>query len=567
MLAVDCRHKLSLQAKRPGKYRGWHIPYEAVLTSLSSPGSPGLTPFVTVEEAVERDLHIIGPLPFCAIAYLPSSEFPARSKGGGASIFKFHAAKDELERYLALPETRTLGNLPLGSSETLERWANATNKPSWQLPRWHPRQNRTFCVALAKEAGRDGKPKEFYHSLRLASERNEHYIIQMHDAIIEERGMVATECGYIQAHDACETRQRFIGRKWMRSCEQRRKRQGLAWKDMFRSPEEHGHVCLRPKLVWANQSSELWRRRPRQHPVPVHDAVIVVDAIWDHNFYHLMVGSLSRLARHYDWLQANPNVLIHMRGFDVVLGNETSFQVRTARSIWQRVFSLLKIDMRRLITGPALARTVYFPRSAPCNLPLSNALEMRVFVHRMLALAHDGPLGDSDLFGVGGLLQPRQSRTGRRPRLVLQHRQCSSSSPCQGWREMDARSFAMLQAALQDHLLPSSMHVMRFDEKDPPEQLRHEVVLYSKTDVVVGFHGAGLANLVFMRPGSLVIEIVQTLMVDTPQSAATTVHWPRPLVSTTCCTILTCRCSTPTTTTLALASAAKIYTCRCPSVS
>ena len=222
-----------------------------------------------------------------------------------------------------------------------------------------------------------------------------------------------------------------------------------------------------------------------------------------------MVESLSRLARHYDWLQANPNVLIHMRGFDFVLGNETSFQVRTARSIWQRVFSLLKIDMRRLITGPALARTVYFPRSAPCNLPLSNALEMRVLVHRMLALARaTDHWGDSDLLGVGGLLQPRQSRTGHRPRLVLQHRQCSSSSPCQGWREMDARSFAMLQAALQDHLLPSSMHVMRFDEKDPPEQLRHEVVLYSKTDVVVGFHGAGLANLVFMRPGSLVIEIV-----------------------------------------------------------
>jgi capsular polysaccharide biosynthesis protein len=37
--------------------------------------------------------------------------------------------------------------------------------------------------------------------------------------------------------------------------------------------------------------------------------------------------------------------------------------------------------------------------------------------------------------------------------------------------------------------------------------LREQVELFARTAVLVGDHGAGLANLVFMRPGAAVLEL------------------------------------------------------------
>jgi len=209
-----------------------------------------------------------------------------------------------------------------------------------------------------------------------------------------------------------------------------------------------------------------------------------------------------------DWLKANPDVFIHIRKFEDRLGNETSSAVATGRNARKRILALLGLEEGRFVTGPVRARLAISPRTSTCNYLLSSALELRLLSHRLTALAH-GHLGDAqwrplDLFRPRGpLYRPR----GNRPRVVLQHRH--KSSFWAGWRNMNNETFALVLASVEAHLRPSSVVVFSSgnDTQQQVDHYRNEIITYNEADILIGMHGAGLANLIFMRPGSIVVEL------------------------------------------------------------
>ena len=69
---------------------------------------------------------------------------------------------------------------------------------------------------------------------------------------------------------------------------------------------------------------------------------------------------------------------------------------------------------------------------------------------------------------------------------------------------------SLLTVALPDyHFLISSLD---FDHaihsQGPAQDLACDIQEYSGTDLLIGVHGAGLTNMMFMRPGGIVVEIV-----------------------------------------------------------
>lgn len=87
------------------------------------------------------------------------------------------------------------------------------------------------------------------------------------------------------------------------------------------------------------------------------------------------------MIRHIKFLRRNPDIMIHIHAFEEYDGNQEMFGNPTYRAgvyrMRNRVFQLLGIDPKRLISGPAIARMVYLPRFMTCSEPNANPLELR----------------------------------------------------------------------------------------------------------------------------------------------------------------------------------------------
>lgn len=530
--------------------------FKLILLALSFTTATPSEQSQSAEASIER--NSVGT---CKWSVRTGSEDSLGSNAGSLVAWKFQASAEELSAYESLTETKTLANALLGTSKRAVRWGKV-KQLSWQLPADHPRQNRSNCVALAAEAGRDGSSREFYTaSRRLYSE---FIVYQARDALIDEKGVLGLSCGYVQAHEACETHYKFIGRNWINSCYRDLGQARVAWEDMFRNPERHAGTCLKAPVPPSPTNASVGAGAgagtdagvgmttittpptpPSAPPLPhrwvVREKVFAITAGWDNNYHHFLVDSLARLMRHYDWLQKHPDVLIHIRGFEVMAKKERF--VQGGRDMRSRILQLLRLDPSRFITGPTLARMVWVPRATKCNAPMSHALELRLLARRMMLMAlgaNGGSVvsaatasasattagtgtGSSSSSGVGRSIEskiydlfapraPLHSPLHRRPRVIMQHRHCQSELACkrEKWREMNASSFSLFRDSVQRVLRPSDLFVFSSSDAKQklPSALPSEIAVYTQADILIGAHGAGLTNILFMRPGSLVAELV-----------------------------------------------------------
>lgn len=148
--------------------------------------------------------------------------------------------------------------------------------------------------------------------------------------MFENVGIIGKECGYIQAHESCETIFKFLGRKWHNSCRNGISKLKLSWSS-----------------VWDNTNKSinaLLSACPEKHekfssPIKRHKKVFIITAGWDSNYHHFMLDSLSRLIRHIDFLKANPDIKIHIRAI------EQSFKkqdyVKAGRELRERLFNMV----------------------------------------------------------------------------------------------------------------------------------------------------------------------------------------------------------------------------------
>jgi len=82
-------------------------------------------------------------------------------------------------------------------------------------------------------------------------------------------------------------------------------------------------------------------------------------------------------------------------------------------------------------------------------------------------------------------------------------------SDCQKtWREWDDETFNNATRAFGRQFGESKKLVLAEMKSYKTSCLSCDIDMYRRADVLVGLHGAGLTNIAFMRPGSLLVEIV-----------------------------------------------------------
>ena len=199
--------------------------------------------------------------------------------------------------------------------------------------------------------------------------------------------------------------------------------------------------------------------------IPQHDEVFVITQYWGTAVFHRMVEIVPRIALFVDFLAANPEIRI--------LGPETGGRLA-------QLLKIVGLDPSRLVTGSARAKIVYQPRSTGCgfaNVQESQRLSelYRNYIERTFSARPRN-----------GLILVRRSR-GRR---FTEQREVEAAL------RLTAADFNLSFALFADNPTPS---------------LNDTMAMFHSAVVVVGPHGAGLSNVLFSRPGTLVVEGVCNL--------------------------------------------------------
>jgi len=163
-----------------------------------------------------------------------------------------------------------------------------------------------------------------------------------------------------------------------------------------------------------------------------------------------------------------------------------------------------------------VADEAWFTKSVVCSSPLRHSVELRALARTMLGIA----LGVSserakemtlrEMHAVRAAVgekpqkqqKQQQKQQQKRKKMILQVRSCGETCTEREWSAAFARKLA---SALRARF--SSHEVVVRRSSSTQTTFTNDVLLYSDADVLVGLHGAGLTNAMFMPAGSVVAEI------------------------------------------------------------
>ncbi len=295
----------------------------------------------------------------CVLNAAPSMGYQERSKI--LYLHPFYPSNEEVEEYNALPDTLTSTNEALGiglvnGKEFAYNWSIAVEN-SWQLHVSHPRISRKpLCLNHTINAA--VKPISIYDRRNGDGIRTWALISNIKSAFIHDSGIVGLDCGYIQLHDGCETKFRFMGRKWNEKCRNNIAKHRISWKTLMQHQEKFMELCGIGNEPQQGKQSEV--------EVPkTYSRVFVITSTWDHNYHHFIVDSLVRLARNYQFLLENPDIYIHIRRYEQYAKHENF--INAAIALRKGLLELLGISYDRIISGPIFAKEVYLPTMPLCN--------------------------------------------------------------------------------------------------------------------------------------------------------------------------------------------------------
>lgn len=314
-------------------------------------------------------------------------------------VFITHPAQHELNEFMGAPYSMTKSNekhkniTVNGREKVAETWAE-NKKLIWQLPETHPRNSmRGQCVGFAKDSAQN--------ALSIYKERKSlmepFYILRFknNEIFIHDDGVVSVKNGYWQMHENCELIYKFIGRKRKHKCNQQLERLGITWETMIKdikagkfteaNKDKDYYGCKGEEIIHKPKKmmkwgSEKYILKNITNPLPAyHKRVFMITAGWDSNYHHFIIDSVIRMVRYMDFLQNNPDIMIHIRTIEKYSLLERYIQ--GGIDTRNRILNLLNIDPKRIINGSVVADEVFIPRAGVCNSQMSHPLEVRYVFH------------------------------------------------------------------------------------------------------------------------------------------------------------------------------------------
>lgn len=385
-----------------------------------------------------------------------------------------------------------------------EAYRISSNQSASYLPD-HPFQNHSNIYNLYHAAAL-GPVAAFsdYATIKRA-----YYFSRIHNVIIYSAGAVGAGCGRYVGVDGCVSR-------WdpaatcHKKCLAYINRRDKSWLDM-----------------WGTSSDVLTQCSCAQKDVTKHAMVFVTTAGWDSTYHHLLVDSLARIAPFLPFLRAYRGVKIHM--FDAVRAQEHEEQpmsasaVAAALSMRNRLLALLGINPSRIVTGTVLAQEAVIPKTMFCEHAAMNPIEIRVLATQLLA----GAYSHLSSHGHHIATEYKEVFQSRRSFFLQEYEQAHMAAIRLPPEFFTKHPLKVIMIVIQRRC-PSvrcwtdlaTSHVTKRLAVEFPEHAIHvvqgsmaedycfacELFLYSLADVLVGEHGAGLTNAMFMPAGSLLVE-------------------------------------------------------------
>ena len=429
--------------------------------------------------------------------------------------------KSVAANYHALPVTLTGTNIGIGLGMTNNTpqaaiLASQKQRIKAHFPLRHINQNASFCVHINQRA--ELGLSSFYQHMRV--EYKQSYVIILNTALLHSTGFVVLDCGYIQNRLGCFNRVRRPARLWRANITSTIKASSF--------PSESN--------AWENPVT---LRKALGGDVPIYDEVFVIDSMYDFNFHHILVDSVARLVPFYHYLQRHPHIKIHIRKDESSLNVSwpvSAQQAAAGKFIRRRVFDLLGFPPERIVSGVLIARKLYLPNDIECMSPMRHALGLHQLVkllqmkaskevksgmcgnqhpqkQRRLAAGPERKTKSRKDYAVKSRREGKKRRDvalpSKRANIIIQARGCylppSANQTRTYWRCLVDTQIQQLQRATEE-VFPQSNVVLANNSASTP--LACDITLYRKAHVVIGLHGAAMTNVMFMRPGTVLVEIV-----------------------------------------------------------
>eukprot|EP00920_Eleutheroschizon_duboscqi_P019540 GHVT01046552.1.p1 GENE.GHVT01046552.1~~GHVT01046552.1.p1 ORF type:complete len:290 (-),score=-9.98 GHVT01046552.1:111-980(-) len=192
----------------------------------------------------------------------------------------------------------------------------------------------------------------------------------------------------------------------------------------------------------------------------LYEEVFVTSQLYNDELYHSTIEDLPRVVPYLEFLKNHTSIKIHTGPLNNALVT---------------MFVMLGITSDRFVQGPIRAKIVYIPQFTPCGLNQVQALQLASYLYRQ-HLAEEYP---DDKRNIILLLRRRITRGFKYHDHIYE-----------GLQRITTETNLMLEVLDDQHTL-NIYDIYR---------------MFKRAVVVVGPHGAGLLNMVFSEPGTLVVE-------------------------------------------------------------
>ena len=254
---------------------------------------------------------------------------------------------------------------------------------------------------------------------------------------------------------------------------------------------------------------------------PMHKEVFVISQFWN-GYYHVVIEQMSRLTPFICFLRSHPSVRIHMNIADEMM------------DVVGKYFDLINIDSTRIIRGVVRAQVIYLPAGTPCTNPaLFNIRLLSLWLRHSIRTVPDfnqaipgsteplrnsrGPVTGSKgaIPGFTGTISYQTRSKPGSPRIIPDSK-VNGTDPRtsvvlikrqKGRRRRWFDHHQEIKNQLLTMTTGNNSNIFTLDEfTDPVPPLGEVGRMFSRAAVIVAPHGAGLSNMLFSDPGTVVVE-------------------------------------------------------------
>jgi hypothetical protein len=454
--------------------------------------------FNEISDSITKNIHGT-----CQWTY--ESQYNSFSKGIDFFVSHKFPSLQELRSFQELPPSLIRGNkhlLQTLTGKVISGWASETWS-RWMIPLDHPGQNRMLCYNLTQKLG-EGKTISIFESYKAIIAKAA-YTVHAKKAIIYNTGAIELECGYFQLVEGAETRFQNLKGKYLPLM----KRDNMTWNQMYRNLDTYSNIN---QTKTYNISEERVAMRYKK--------VFIITAGFDNNYYHFITESLARLIRHIDFLLKNPDIKIHIRNEKepLRLKNEQmqieeSVLITKKMKFRDELLALLGFNKSRIISGTVLAETVYLPRAASYSFSLGNPTEIRLLAKTIISSAKKQLILRKRPDPLVSLIYQIDDKTynASRKNILILHRQKETNNHfAWGYRDWDLLVYKKIEKSFKKHFPDHYIiHHASSAALDPTYCYLCTIDELSKAEILIGMHGAGLTNQMFMPAGGIVVEMSQ----------------------------------------------------------